>query len=607
MAFFNGMDTKTHVVGNIDEHSDNDLGFKSEVKGVFESYSGQGVNLIQDLPSVIAAATSKQGFIGAITESMADSVLYSNPAASGDPFYRNYAGRVEQLTDNTLKSIAQESVMTGYAPIVAYNPFFLKKQWIECVFKDVLMTEIPASPVINIGFERRYAIDGEGNRYPLPEAFYDDEITRKLMAEATGTNLIEDPIEIDTLKKLCLIDPTYIPGVIAGDHTVEITHNIMVFQVKAKDSEGTEYTIPTNMTVDVTTHNFVDGKIAYKVMNDDGTVKETIEDELIGRMDFQRGIITLMSTTGAVTHVCLRGKIANRYNQRSLSVERKVEHIQKTMPESGPRLNTAVTIEEAADALALQNIDMIADNISVMGATLANFEDAEINMFLRDSFDAQKRGQANFVQYNELQDNIMITETDFDLLPFDTYAGRLTDWQKDAREWFERTIADIKLKLRTPNIMIAAVANPNTIRFLQDGINWVFSNDTAISGVKLSYQFGIFTSAQDRVHVVTTMRMKEEEGIRFVAIPLTNELITYKHYKYNVTIDRNYRNPTYTLVPNILATQRTLTFEILPVQGVMHINGNSLKSPTTLRRDTTSTNTGVTGGTTGGTEEPENP
>lgn len=591
MGFFNGMDTTNNVVGNI-SLSDNDLGFKSEVKGVFESYMGQGVNLINDLPSVISSPTTRQGFIGSVTESMSDSVLYTNPAASGDPFYHNYANRVEQLVDNTMKSIATEAVMTGYAPIVAYNPFFLKKQWIECIFKDVLMTEVPQKPVINIGFERRYAVDGEGNRYPLPEALYDEEITRKLLAESTGTNINEDPIEIGKLKKLCLIDPTYIPGVATGDHTVEITHNIMVFQVQATDSAGTVHTIPTNITVDVATCNFVDGKIVYKVMNDDGTLKETIEDELVGRMDFNNGAITLMSTSGAVTHVCLRGKIANRFNQRSISVIRENQKIEKTMPESGPRLNTAVTIEEAADALALQNIDMIADNISMMGATLANFEDSEINMFLKDSFAAQKKGQANFVQYNELQDNIMIVETNFDLLPFDTYAGRLTDWQKDAREWFERTIAQIKTKLRTPNIMIAAVAHPNTIRFLQDGINWVFSNDTAISGVKLSYQFGIFTSAQDRVHVVTTMRMTEDEGIRFIAIPLTNELITYKHYKYNVTIDRNYRNPTYQLVPNIMATQRTLTFEILPVQGVMHISGNSLKSPTTLRRDTTSTTPG---------------
>lgn len=584
MINYNGMDN-TEIVGKI-QHSDGDVGFKSEVKGVFESYQAQGINLINDLPSVIATPSAKQAFIGTATESMSDSVLMTNSVASKDPFYGSYVNCVEQLLDNTLNSIATESIMTGYAPIVAYNPFFLKKQWIDCVFKDVLMTEIPKTPVINIGFERRYAKDSEGNEYPLPEALYDDEITKKLLDEATGLNIKEEPIAIDLLKNLSLIDPTYIPGVIAGDHTVELTPGLSVVAATVKDSTGADHKVAMNMTVDITTHNFVNGKVEYKVIDDTtGDVTETITDELIGRVDFKKGAVSLMSTTGAVTHVVLRGKTANRFNQRSLSVERRVEHIQKVMPESGPRLNTAVTIEDAADALALQNIDIIADNINVMGATLANFEDAEINMFLKQSFQAQKDGLANFVKYNELVDNIMITESEFDTLAFDTYAGRLTDWMKDSREWFERTIAQLKTKLRSTNVMIVAVAHPNLIRFLQDGINWVFSDDTQISGVKLSYQFGIYTSAQDRVHVVTTMRMNEDDGIRFLVIPLTNELITYKHYKYNVMIDRNYRNPVYQLTPNILATQRTLTFEILPVQGVMKIKNRDMHSPETLKRN----------------------
>lgn len=584
MINYNGMDN-TEIVGKI-QHSDGDVGFKSEVKGVFESYQAQGINLINDLPSVIATPSAKQAFIGTATESMSDSVLMTNSVASKDPFYGSYVNCVEQLLDNTLNSIATESIMTGYAPIVAYNPFFLKKQWIDCVFKDVLMTEIPKTPVINIGFERRYAKDSEGNEYPLPEALYDDEITKKLLDEATGLNIKEEPIAIDLLKNLNLIDPTYIPGVIAGDHTVELTPGLSVVAATVKDSTGADHKVAMNMTVDITTHNFVNGKVEYKVIDDTtGDVTETITDELIGRVDFKKGAVSLMSTTGAVTHVVLRGKTANRFNQRSLSVERRVEHIQKVMPESGPRLNTAVTIEDAADALALQNIDIIADNINVMGATLANFEDAEINMFLKQSFQAQKDGLANFVKYNELVDNIMITESEFDTLAFDTFAGRLTDWMKDSREWFERTIAQLKTKLRSTNVMIVAVAHPNLIRFLQDGINWVFSDDTQISGVKLSYQFGIYTSAQDRVHVVTTMRMNEDDGIRFLVIPLTNELITYKHYKYNVMIDRNYRNPVYQLTPNILATQRTLTFEILPVQGVMKIKNRDMHSPETLKRN----------------------
>lgn len=584
MINYTGMDN-TEIVGKI-QHSDGDVGFKSEVKGVFESYQAQGIDLINDLPSVIATPSAKQAFIGTATESMSDSVLMTNSVASKDPFYGSYVNCVEQLLDNTLNSIATESIMTGYAPIVAYNPFFLKKQWIDCVFKDVLMTEIPKTPVINIGFERRYAKDSEGNEYPLPEALYDDEITKKLLDEATGLNIKEEPIAIDLLKNLSLIDPTYIPGVIAGDHTVELTPGLSVVAAIVKDSAGTDHKVAMNMTVDITTHNFVNGKIDYKVIDEStGDVTETISDELIGRVDFKKGTVSLMSTSGAVTHVVLRGKTANRFNQRSLSVERRVEHIQKVMPESGPRLNTAVTIEDAADALALQSIDIIADNINVMGATLANFEDAEINMFLKQSFQAQKNGLANFVKYNELTDNIMITESEFDTLAYDTFAGRLTDWMKDSREWFERTIAQLKTKLRSTNVMIVAVAHPNLIRFLQDGINWVFSDDTQISGVKLSYQFGIYTSAQDRVHVVTTMRMSEDDGIRFLVIPLTNELITYKHYKYNVMIDRNYRNPVYQLTPNILATQRTLTFEILPVQGVMKIKNRDMHSPETLKRN----------------------
>ena len=584
MTKYNGMDN-TEIVGKI-LHSDSDMGFKSEVKGVFESYQAQGINLIQDLPSVIANPSSKQAFIGTATESMSDSVLMTNSVASKDPFYGSYVNCVEQLLDNTLDSIATESIMTGYAPIVAYNPFFLKKQWIDCVFKDVLMTEIPKTPVINIGFERRYAKDSEGNEYPLPEALYDDEITKKLLDEATGLNIKEDPIDINLLKGLSLIDPTYIPGVVAGDHTVELTPGLTVVSATVKDTSGIDHKVAMNMTVDITTHNFVNGKVNYKVIDTGtGEVTETIEDELVGKVDFKKGTVTMMSTSGKVTHVVLRGKTANRFNQRSLSVERRVEHIQKVMPESGPRLNTAVTIEDAADALALQNIDIIADNINVMGATLANFEDAEINMFLKQSFQAQKDGLANFVKYDELKDNIMIAEAEFDALAYDTFAGRLTEWMKDSREWFERTIAALKTKLRSSNVMIVAVAHPNLIRFLQDGINWVFSDDTQISGVKLSYQFGIYTSAQDRVHIVTTMRMNEDDGIRFLVIPLTNELITYKHYKYNVMIDRNYRNPVYQLTPNILATQRTLTFEILPVQGLLKINNRDMHSPSTLKRN----------------------
>lgn len=583
MAMYDNRVKAPNVVGNI-SMSDNDYGFKNEIKAVFESYTQQGIDLINSLPAIIASPQSKAEFIGALTESMTNSPLFTNPACASAPYFNNYADRVDQLLSNTLDSIATESVMTGYAPIVAYNPFFLKKQFIDCVFSAVLMTEIPKTPVVEFGFEKRYLKDLEGNEYPLPECLYDDELVKTLMDAATGLNIKEDPVEIGKCRDLSLIDPTYIPGVIAGDHTVELTPGIHIFQVVMNDSEGTPHEVPVNITVDVSTHNFVKGSIKFDVLNEDGEVKETLTDEVIGKVNFKDGKVTVMSATGVVTHVCFRGKTANRFNQRSLDVVRRVEKMEFTMPESGPRLNSAITIEDAADALALQNIDIIADNINVMGATLANFEDASIKSFIVQSFEAQKKGNAAGVKYNELGDNTMIVEGSFNTIPYDGYAYKITDWMKDSREYFERIISALKLKLRSQNVMIVAVANPNIIRFLQDGINWVFSDNTEISGVKLAYNFGIYTSAQDRVHILTSMRMNEDEGIRFVVIPLTQELITFKHWKYNVCIDRNYRHPLYSLVPNVMCTMREKTIEVFPVAGQMLINGRELFSPETLTR-----------------------
>jgi hypothetical protein len=572
-----------NVIGNISA-ADGDAGFKSEVKAVFESYTAQGVNLINDLPSVISSPTSKQDFISAVTESMAESPLFTNPVCQKSSFYGNYVDRVDQLLSNTLDTIATESVMTGYAPIVAYNPFFLKKQWIDCVFKDVLMTEIPKTPVIEIGFERRYLRDMEGAEYPLPESLYDTALVERLMNAATGLNISETPVAIALCKNLSLLSDTYIPGVVSGDRTIELTPNISICAVVFTDTTGDTHKVPVNITVDVSTHNFVKGAVKYDVYDEEGEFVETLSDELVGKVNFKEGKVTVMSTTGNVTAVCFRGKTANRYNQRSLDVIRRNEKIEKVMPESGPRLNSAITIEEAADALALQNIDIIADNINIMGSTLANFEDAEIKNFLINSFNAQKAANASGILYNELGDNNMIVESGFNALPYDGYAYTVTEWMKSSREYFERTVGALKTKLRSTNCIIVAVAHPNIIRFLQDGISWVFSDDTQISGVKLSYNFGIYTSAQDRVHVLTSMRLTEEDGIRFVVIPLTQELITFKHYKYNICIDRNYRNPVYTLVPNIMCTQRTLTWEVFPVAGLMSINGREMFSPESLRR-----------------------
>ena len=52
--------------------------------------------------------------------------------------------------------------------------------------------------------------------------------------------------------------------------------------------------------------------------------------------------------------------------------------------------------------------------------------------------------------------------------------------------------------------------------FVGCGAQPTATGGNAASGVKLSYNFGIYTSAQDRIHILTTMRLREEDGIRFI-------------------------------------------------------------------------------------------
>ena len=569
---YNASPIETRVVGNA-YASDADAGYKADIKSTFEGYLANGIDPINNFNQINGSPVNRQGLISTLMESFQNDIIFTDPALTKNAFYQNYADRLQQITENSLTQVAQEAVMQGYAPIVAYNPFFLKKQWVGCVMKDVLMTEVPTVPVINLAFERRYIKDSEGNRYEMPDVFYNNELMKKLMDAARGISFDSSAAHTLPMKNVDVLTEEYVPGIVVpNDRSEMLTQELFISEVS---TDGTNW-IPTNIDALAQTHQWAPNKIELGT-DGEGNVEF---DELIGNVDYLQGTVTIVSKFDKITQVKLSGRLANRFNERSLDVERQVTSKEFKMPESGPRMNSAVTVEEAADAFALQKIDMIADNVDMMGRTLAEFEDSEIRTFLFDSFERMKKYP---VALYDLDSSIV--ESTFNLLPYEQYSRNLTDWQSQSREYFERVINQLKQKLKTPEEVVVAVAHPTLIRFLQDGIDWKFTDETQISGMKIAYNFGIYTSASDRVHIITSHYFNPKDGIMFIVLPLTKEIITYKHYKYDMVIDRNYRNPNHTLVPNIMATHRTLTFEVTPVQGRLYIEGaDNLTSPSTLVR-----------------------
>lgn len=580
------------VIGNT-YASEKNVGFKADIQNMIESYAMENVNVARDFDRILAREDTRSDFLDRCLESVNTTEAMHDASMTSDSFYNNYSERLGQLIENSCNQIARESVMTGYAPIVSYAPFFIKKQWVACVWKDVLMSEVATSPILNYKFEKRYLKDQAGTRYAIPDVYYDNDTMAKLYGEATGCDLDSEKAITLPATNLDLIGTlgegsgdTWIKGGVLhySDRANVLTQDIAICKVEAEDKKGTSHTINCNIRIDITTHNFVKGEINYAVkdsngdpVNDDDGKPMVIVGEIVGNVNFDTASINVFSTNPAIKKVYISGKTANRFNWRSLDVERRVEQLQYVMPESGPRLNAAVTVEEAADAIALGRIDMFADNVDMMGDALANLNDYSMRTFVDNSFKAQKAAGKGPHGYENL-----IEEGGFNAIPYGGYSTNISTWMADAKEYFERFLENLKLKLKTPEITVVCVCHPTLVRYIRAEVKWIFTDQTDVSGLKIQYNLGITNINGDRVHLISCQYLKPEDGIQTILIPTTSELITFKNVFYSVIVDRGYRNPLEPLVPNIMSTQRMLTFEVLPVQGRFYIDGRDATPPRVL-------------------------
>ena len=273
-----------NIIGN-DFVSTRDHGYKEEIRECLESYSTKGVNVGMDFNQIMGSETDREEFIANVMESMTSSPVFTSQEAAASPFYNNYVDRVDQLERNTIGQIARESVMWGYAPIVSYAPFFLKNQWVNCVYKDVVMTEIPDSPIINLDYEKRYIKLQDGTEYPIPECNYDDAAMARILAESTGQNIDETVNHTLPLQNLDLLQDAYIVGDFVKTPSTELTLDMMICKASAQIEVTSPSTVtyaavaPTAIRVDSSTHNFLNQPVTfgmYDITDPTKAIKATV-------------------------------------------------------------------------------------------------------------------------------------------------------------------------------------------------------------------------------------------------------------------------------------------------------------------------------------------
>lgn len=552
----NNAPENTPLVGSFiqDKHSD----FKDVFKALTENLQGtHSLSPVSDIAKVVQLDNIRESY----KNQLIGDVLHEN---FENAHFNLHKDRLEQLFENTAMEIVAESSIGQLDPIVGTSLPILKKNFLECHSKDIVMTEVPSTPIVKQTFERKFFKDKLGKKYYIPEVFYNEDY-KEVVDAARGKKISSKWYANLPIQDLDILGES--GGSLQFRDELAYDFVIEAVKIEVPAASGVELKEVTGLSI---APDYSTGNGTYRVKTT-GHNDVVVEETIMLQMDFYAGKVTVATAGDKIKEVRFGGHLKNENNTETVELDRERETMTWVIPDD-VKLNTGITVEKIRDQKALFNIDVTADLISDMSQTLTQLEDSRILSFLDESLNKWKgrknlpfgydQGFTEFAAFNAVP-------------PATTIAMQSQYISSELKFNLERQITRLKKKLRSNDIMFVIYGNPENITLIQDQVKWIIQEDTKIGGIQLEYSFGVYMSNKDRIHVVSSMKVDESKGLRIVAFPTSKEIITFKHLKYSLNIENSYRNPFTPLTPNIMATSRYLTTEVLPVQGQMVITGDT--------------------------------
>lgn len=556
MYIDNNNDAPAKVIGSFAKSKNEDWknGINSLMEGFKTQFGLDPLNNIRDiLENDVLCEQYKEALLGDVFE-----------ADFNDEYLNLMPEKLDQLFENTKDEIITENYGVGQmSPIVGYTLPILKKNYIECHGKDIVMTEVPSKPVIKIAFERKFLKDKAGKKYYIPEIFY-DESYKEVSEKAKGKKVSDKWYpETGTLPMQDLAIMNESGGTL--ETRDQLAHDFCIQAIKM-EVDGKEV---IKNGLDIKPDYSSNNNITYRCKH----VKESgdvVEEVLTGTVDYYHGTITVATSGSLIKQVQFGGHLSNQNNNETVELDRERETVTWHIGE-GERINTALTIEKIKDMKSLLGIDVTPEAISDMSSTLTQFEDAHIMSYLKNSLDVWKNKTDLPFGYT----GGFVETATFNCVPGSTLAVTQSEYiESELKFRFNRLLSELKDKLKTTDLMFVVYGHPTIIELFNASVDWKFDEGSKVGGLVLDYKFGVVTESGTRIHVVSSLKVPKEAGIRIVAYPTTDEQLTFKHFKYSFNIENMYRNPLTPLTPNIMGTHRYLTESLLPVQGQMLLVGN---------------------------------
>lgn len=529
--------------------------FNAIYENAYNALMESGIDPMVDVNTLVKNSAVMESFKDTLLSQLRDDCTELEAKAETGRYSSLYE-QTAALFDNCVDDMITESTRVGQLlPIKAIDFPVLIKQNLAIASKDIIQTEVTKSPVIKKHIERRWVVDEKtGKRWEYPQCFFKEDF-KEIFNAGKGLPIKDTVVDISNG-----LFNYNIPAELSDsqDPTREkISYDLKIVKAVTADGE-----IPMNMRINMADSTWLGGQ----VKNEDGEVIDIIT----GTVDFITNTVNLACVNGQVTGVVFAGYLSNELNERTVTFDRtREEHEWKI--EDGFRADVPYSLEELEDAKALMDLDLYKLTYNDLSDILVQMEDSKILEFLDNEYDKYKG-----IELDPMGFNSFIREQEFDCdSSTQTVALQSEYIQKMLKFYVDRFVIDICDSAKVENMTFVIYGNPRYISLLDPEVNWVVKSGDSIGGVKANYSYGVMNAGGLKIQVVSTMKYdaNDDRKLRFIPYPLSDDQMTFKHYKYTTHIltaqNSGYRSATRPggSATYLMGTTRNTTASVQGIQG----------------------------------------
>lgn len=544
---------------NLNKSSVNDILHETQA-----FFNDQGMSILgSSYVEVISDSKYREALVESLTDGMsADS-----------------AAEMSQLLNNAAKQTLTES-LGGIAPLSSLSMPVIRKLWPKCSMKEAVKRCVASAPIFTISYTKPYlsrVTETGEERVELPRGAFRSGMNAAISDKIDSQYVVrETALTAGTFTKVFYAAEEEAANAVAAVKTpldaeyelvearVVSGENTIVFAINEKI--GIKPEIITDLrAATATVYATADMTKPLEVTEELQTAIDAVKAQIIVRVDMHKAVAEI-AILGTNATVVTKGHLSSEWNESGWDVSFDIARHDVRIG-TGTHLNAPITIEYLQDTQALYNIDATAEVTDLMTNFFAQKLDIELVDFLLGCF-LNRPAHKEFADYGKGVDHVL----EFNVAPDAGFAGGPTLWREELKNVIGHLATNIISETFFTEGSFVIAGHPVDVALISN-IDWQYKGGNGnVDGTRVSYDVGVL-SGPYTFKVVQSLNFPRG-GLLVSFIPSGDKQLTQCYYPYTFTMEKGYRSPNHSLVPNLVMTKRDTKFEFTPSTAYVHIVGN---------------------------------